>query len=615
MDKTPSLSDERQALSRVGRALEICDAFASAWKLGNRPRIREYLGDSDKPASSLLLHELLMIELDIRRQRREKPALEEYCNQFPAHADLIAAIFATPRKERPDALEAGVTIGDFRVEKRIGAGGMGIVYLARQLSLNRLVALKVLGCALTNRSDIARFQREAQAIAKLNHPGVAGVYFVGQDREICYLAMEYIDGISVREVINRLSSHAAQGQGIDTILEETASAANAREVRFDDPTLTYTPEPSAEKEALEPEVLARDVKRLISSTNHIRRSCELAPEAAVALAHAHERGVVHRDIKPENLLLDRRGSVHVIDFGLARFYEDATLTNTGALVGTPMYMSPEQVTGRIGLDHRTDIYSLGLVLYEMLTLARPFSSPTRDGVLRQIVTKAMVPLTWKNSAVPQDLESVIHKATAKDPDERYQNSAELAGDLERFLDSKPVLATPYRYRFDERSLAATRPGSVILVAFFEFMLALAAIYFAIPTMRTVSFLLSGRKSLMLNACVILLVGVLAYLFYALGRGLLRGSEAARSIARAAFSATSVFAVGVSLYCLYPLLHGPRTWSDELNWDMLPYAVLVFGSASFASILPIVVLSRRKTRDWFRYASQLRNEFRHQRTEA
>jgi hypothetical protein len=273
-----------------------------------------------------------------------------------------------------------------------------------------------------------------------------------------------------------------------------------------------------------------------------------------------------------------------------------------------MYMSPEQVTGRIGLDHRTDIYSLALVLYEMLTLARPFSSPTREGILRQIVTKAMVPLTWKNAAVPQDLESVIHKAAAKDPDDRYQTSVELACDLERFLDNKRVLATPYRYRFDESSLAATRPGSVILVAFFEFLLALAVICISIYVMA--DRLLGDRDNLAAAAFIpILVLSGLACLFLALGRGLLRGSQAARYIVIAAFSLLSIYVIAAILASFYPLYVAPQ----RSNWANLLFAVLVLSLASFVSILPIVALLRRKTRDWFRYASSLRAEHKKQRT--
>ncbi len=379
-------------------------------------------------------------------------------------------------------LEAGVKIGDFRIEKRLGAGGMGIVYLARQLSLNRLVALKVLGSALTDQTDIARFQREAQAVAKLSHPGIAGIHFVGQDKEICYIAMEYIDGISVRELMRKLVSSEVQAHPIDDILQATSVGGDAPVVRYDGPTLPYPPAHSANDGPLCGGMTAERVKDLIASPDYIRQCCEIVRDAAIALAHAHDRGVIHRDIKPENILLDRQGNTQLIDFGLARFYEDATLTSSGALVGTPMYMSPEQVTGRIELDHRTDIYSLGLVLYEMLTLAKPFSSPTRDGILRQIVTKAMIPLGWKNKAVSRDLESVVHKVTAKDPDERYDSALALADDLACMLSNRPIAAKPYRYKFDGREIAAERPREIIYYICIMICLSIAGVFFSLQTL-------------------------------------------------------------------------------------------------------------------------------------
>jgi serine/threonine protein kinase len=179
--------------------------------------------------------------------------------------------------------------------------------------------------------------------------------------------------------------------------------------------------------------------------------------------------------------MDRRGKPHLIDFGLARFFEDVTLTNTGALVGTPMYMSPEQVSGRVELDHRTDIYSLGLVLYELLILQRPIAGPTREGVLRQVVTKALPPLSWRNRDVPRDLESVVHKATAKDPDDRYQSALAFAADLGNVLGNKPVAAKFYRYGFDEKDIAAERPREVI---YFSFLLIfISIIIFLYTTIR------------------------------------------------------------------------------------------------------------------------------------
>ncbi|HEX5106747.1 MAG TPA: serine/threonine-protein kinase, partial [Pirellulaceae bacterium] len=240
-------------------------------------------------------------------------------------------------------LEAGVEIGDFRIERRLGAGGMGIVYQARQLSLNRPVALKVLGQALSRGTDVTRFQREAQAAARLRHPAIAHVYFIGQDRHLCYLAMELIEGASLRKVLDRLGTAATSESSLDSVVRDDLSDdPEARVVRFDVATEDTSASPP---DALPAEInpyLSPQARELRTSAGYVRRACEVVRDAARALAHAHEQGVIHRDIKPDNLLLDRHGRVHLIDFGVARFFEDQAVTYTGQLVGTPLYMSPEQ---------------------------------------------------------------------------------------------------------------------------------------------------------------------------------------------------------------------------------------------------------------------------------
>ena len=378
---------------------------------------------------------------------------------------------------RPEALEADVRVGDFRIERRVGSGGMGIVYQARQISLDRVVALKVLGNALDRPEDIARFRREAQAVAKLDHPHIAGVFFVGQDRQLCYMAMEFVDGVSLRRVIEAL------GRGYEpTIAAAVANLAGlqneAPEVRFDeDSTASIRSHHLREAEGAVhhvSEIKPRPRERT-TTTEHVRASVEIIHAAALALAHAHSRGVIHRDIKPENLLLNRAGEVRLIDFGIARFFEDATITHTGQLIGTPMYMSPEQATGRLELDHRTDIYSLGLVLYELLILNRPLVAPSREGVLRQVVTKALAPVSSLNRSVSPALEAVLHKATAKDPDDRYQDAAVFAADLRNVLDGRPVTAPPYRFRLDEREIEAERPRVVIGISFEFFLVAVLSV--------------------------------------------------------------------------------------------------------------------------------------------
>jgi hypothetical protein len=289
--------------------------------------------------------------------------------------------------------------------------------------------------------------------------------------------MEYVDGASLRDVLKVLLTSCQSDQSVDAAVRAIQFRSDeASEVRFDQITDACTPEPQTVARPVDSGILTPEAQNLITSPDHIRRCCEIVRDVALALAHAHERGVIHRDLKPENLLLDRQERVHVIDFGLARFFEDMTLTNSGALVGTPLYMSPEQVSGRVRVDHRTDIYSLGIVLYELLTLQRPISAPTRERVLRQVVTKALPPVSRLNRSIPRDLESVVHKATAKDPDERYQSSVAFAADLDNVLSNKRVGAPFYRYRLDKREIAAERPTEIIVISFFVILFNLSIIY-------------------------------------------------------------------------------------------------------------------------------------------
>lgn len=437
-------------------------------------------------------------------------------------------------------LESGVRIGDFEIEKRLGAGGMGIVYQARQISLNRRVALKVLGPALTQNSDISRFQREAQAVARLKHSGIATLYFVGQDAELCYHVMELIEGIPLRRVIERLATTLVTEATPDTIVSaESDPSLSAASMRFDQPTADMVPaSPEIDAALLSP--AAREVRR---SPQYICRCVQIILDAARALAYAHKEGVIHRDIKPENLMLDPQGQVHVIDFGLARFFDDVSITNTGQLVGTPLYMSPEQVTGRIKVDHRTDIYSLGMVLYEMLTLRRPIDFTSRENLLRNIVTRALPPLCARNKSLPRSLESIVHKATHKDPDERYQTADDFAADLQKFLEGKAVSAPPYRYRFDERETLASRPGVVVLSAFLCFMVGSGFLVSLLSVALMMAFIATDRFTGLLVPFIQSVVGLSLFAGTAfLGYGLLAGWSWARWV-------VVVLAGGVVLFCL------------------------------------------------------------------
>ncbi len=542
------------------------------------------------------------------------------------------------------ALEAGVQIGDFRIERRLGAGGMGIVYLARQTSLNRLVALKVLGQALSRSTDVARFQREAQAAARLKHPAIAQVHYIGQDRHVCYLAMELIDGISLRRVLDRLGTTTAAESGLDTAVQEELTAHPvAQVVRFDLPTeessrpATETPRGGV---SLNP-YLSPQARELRTGQAHVCRVCEVVRDAAQALAHAHEQGVVHRDVKPDNLLLDRQGKVHVIDFGVARFFDDQSVTCTGQLVGTPLYMSPEQVTGRGAVDCRSDVYSLGLVLYELLALRPPIEANNREHLLRTIVTKPLPPVSWRNSAVQADLERVVHKATQKDPDQRYAGAAEFAADLDRCLAGKPASAPPYRFRLDEREIIAARPSQVVLAAVIFFIVSFF-LFTAIASMSLfMGFILPSSIGAAMVAVQTTIALTILVIGIGVGRGLLSGRVWARWAGVAIATLLTVAALGGVIGMVVAAFGIASMDAAELGMKPNPAPAATPGPASTANppfspqmmfygmiamyALPIIMalglgltalwcLLCRASGQWFAFASQLRHEHKAARQE-
>lgn len=536
------------------------------------------------------------------------------------------------------ALEAGVQIGDFRIERRLGAGGMGIVYQARQMSLNRPVALKVLGQALTRGTDVSRFQREAQAAARLRHPGIAQVYYIGQDRHVCYLAMELIEGASLRRILDRLGTTQSADSSLDSIvLDDIQDEAPAKEVRFDIPT--EAPESTRDQrqetnQADQNPYLSPQARTLRTSPGYIRRVCELVRDAAQALAHAHEQGVIHRDIKPDNLLLDRQGKVHLIDFGVARFFDDQAVTYTGQLVGTPLYMSPEQVTGRGAIDARTDIYSLGLVLYEMLALRPPMEATNRENLLRTIVTKPLAPISWRNSAIKNELERVVHQATQKDPDQRYSSAADLAAELDRFLTGKPVEAAAYHFRLDEREITAARPGAAVFAAVNCFLVSvfLSLAFASLSLMVVVLMMGYGSGAGVTGGLVQLVIAVCIFAGgITVGRGILAAREWARWLAVLASGLITIASIGglfLLVFATVTILSGsagdfeqsmkpPEGGSGNVNQisakyfltgTLMVYAVpLVAGVVLGATTLWALLC--RAVWQWFKLARDLRAEHR------
>ncbi|HUT92259.1 MAG TPA: serine/threonine-protein kinase [Thermoguttaceae bacterium] len=346
-------------------------------------------------------------------------------------------------------------LGDYAILGEIGRGGMGIVCEARQISLDRRVALKLLPfAAVLDQKQIARFQNEARAAAQLHHPNIVPIFGFGCERGVHYYAMQYVEGQTIAQLIDELRQLQSSGvpderrEAISRLARDLSSgrpAPASEESRTDRPAgTTADTTPERAKPASE---TTRGPRAYVStdgstrSRGFFRSVADLGVQAAEALEHAHQMGVVHRDVKPSNLMLDVRGDLWVTDFGLAMTRSDPNLTMTGDLLGTLRYMSPEQVRGRRHvLDHRTDLYSLGVTLYELLTLQPAFGSSERERLIRQIAEEDPRPPRQLNKAIPKDLETVVLKATAKEPGERYATARELADDLRRFLEGKPTLA-------------------------------------------------------------------------------------------------------------------------------------------------------------------------------
>jgi tetratricopeptide (TPR) repeat protein len=290
-------------------------------------------------------------------------------------------------------------LGDFDLIREVGRGGMGIVYEARQRSLNRRVALKVLppGLGLSELA-VQRFEREARAAAQLHHPNIVPVHAIGEDEGCHFYAMDLVEGVALSRILSDMRQHA--------------------------------PTPLAEGEVLSS-----------SGREWFDTVARLVAEAADALHYAHGQGVVHRDIKPANLMLSRERRLCITDFGLARVAQEPGMTLSGSLMGTPAYMSPEQIAaGRMPLDHRTDVYSLGAVLYEMLTLQRPFPGDSREEIVAGILTRDPPPPRRLNPRIPVDLETICQRAMEKDPERRYASAGDFAADLGRYLRGELIAA-------------------------------------------------------------------------------------------------------------------------------------------------------------------------------
>lgn len=463
--------------------------------------------------------ELLAEEFLARRRRGESPSISDYAARHPLWAGRIRDLFPTlllleglkpfshdGRKTAvapADLAAAPERLGDYHIVREIGRGGMGIVYEAVQESLGRRVALKVLPkTLLASREALTRFRREARAAARLHHTNIVPVFGVGECESVHYYVMQFIPGCSLDRVIGELLA----GDGAEADWGNAARDEGGRDTRPHVPgpwrvarTMLVgrfgpaSPRPGAPDLddgttapdfplfQAKPTGLLPPASRTVDDSSRDQQKSAAAPvigpaywrsvagvgiQVADALHYAHRQGVLHRDIKPANLLLDHFGTVWITDFGLAKLAGHDDVTDPGDMVGTLRYMAPEQLHG--AADPRTDVCSLGLTLYELLTLRPAFDVESRHQLYRQIADREPPRPRTINRAIPRDLETIVLKAISREPARRYQTAEELAGDLRRFLADRPILARRttslgHACRWCRRNPALAAVSSVALV--------------------------------------------------------------------------------------------------------------------------------------------------------
>jgi serine/threonine protein kinase/WD40 repeat protein len=412
----------------------------------------------------------------------KSPSVEEFAQRYPEHADQIREILpALVLMEKAKSAEASSDhlrktraaaavppvqqLGDYQILREVGRGGMGVVYEAEQMSLGRHVAIKVLSAtAVLDPRQLGRFHREARSAARLHHTNIVPVFGVGEQGGLHYYVMQFIPGLGLDTVLDELrrlrpprdkqALTLADAPGRPANVTREVSPGNvARGLLTGEYTSSGWRQPPDSPSGLATDaVRPADVSATVQLTGQSGEStrsesrsqywqsvARVGMQVADALAHAAGQGVLHRDIKPSNLLLDETGNVWVTDFGLAKATSDTDdLTNTGDVIGTLRYMAPERFNGQG--DVRSDVYSLGLTLYELLTLRPAFDEADRNKLVKRVMHDEPPRPRKLNPVVPRDLETIVLKAIARDPVRRYATAEDLATDLQRFTHDEPILA-------------------------------------------------------------------------------------------------------------------------------------------------------------------------------
>lgn len=451
------------------------------------------------------------------------PPLSYYIKKCPSLADEISEVVASLKRmeqfcdvenrqreqanqKKVHSVELLSTLGEFEIVRELGRGGMGVVYEAIDQKLSRRVALKVVVATdAASEKRITRFEREAQLASRLHHTNIVPVFAVGKQSGVCYYAMQYIEGVNLGDVIaglEQLTGAAPAGEDRDVpgqaramlsgnlmsddsnsdlarrCLSDEASAIDTRVdsqtgiVGDDEPHARQRVAPAHQDSPVEAVRFGEFSQQYWSSVATVgRQVCD-------ALRYAHSNGVLHRDVKPANLLLDRTGTIWMTDFGLAKLSDSDDLTKTGDVLGTLRYMAPEQLGGKS--DVRTDIYALGLTLYELLTLRPACDGQTYQELLQQKNHQSFPRPRSINRKIPRDLETIVLKALEIEPRNRYSSAGALARDLTRFLEDRPIharrattLENSWRWCRRNRTVAALMGVASTLMVVLSVVLAVA----------------------------------------------------------------------------------------------------------------------------------------------
>ena len=437
----------------------LCDDFESAWRSGLKPSLADNENRVVLAARQQLRMELERLSSELGQEREAvdvpphssaqpdpQPAVRQTgsIRQGSRPDDSMGTVLPEPSARADLATEDNEArsghlriLGDYELIREIGRGGQGVVYEARQISLDMSVAVKALPFAKAlNANALQRFKNEAKAAAQLRHPNILPVHAFGSERGMHYYVMDYIEGGTLEDLVNEIGQQSRKTAPTQTY-SSSAPGKPAGEVDTD---RASTP---SETKILRPFIETISSRGSLVHRDYFKRVTEIGIGVAEALHYAHENGVIHRDIKPSNLLFDAEGRVWVADFGLAQLESNPDLTKPGEFMGTLRYMSPEQgYANRVTLDGRTDVFSLGATLYELLTLRPAFAGATKAEVLRQVAFEEPLPPRKVDPRIPKDLETIVMKALEKKPESRYDDAQQLADDLRACVQHRRITARP-----------------------------------------------------------------------------------------------------------------------------------------------------------------------------